>query len=273
MTARTAERLADLAATHLDPDAARRWLTLLRPAVQLVPARPGDPVVARLGGTPELPPGTDWPRWPGQGPLSFVVEVDLAALAATGADAGLALPVEGRLLGFYFEPDAAEDPVVLAGDPDTLPGSRLLHVTGTGPASGPAVELAGRQVLTWPGDWHPVLEQTGLDQLPDDFAEALGQLQEDELGVDVWGHQIGGWASAVQGPVELEVAETRLGQASYDDVHTAEALLWRPLLQVDSDEEAGTSWGDAGCLYWLARTDGTGQPRFPDDTAFTWQCS
>ena len=46
-----AARLAEIAADHLDPDAAGRWLALLRPAVQLVPAGPGDPVVARLGGT------------------------------------------------------------------------------------------------------------------------------------------------------------------------------------------------------------------------------
>ncbi len=273
MTSRTAAHLAEFAATHLEPDAARRWLALLRPAVQLVPARAGDPVVARLGGTPELPPGTDWPQWPGHGPLGFVAEVDLAALAATGADAGLALPTEGRLLAFYFDDPDGTGAVVLSGDPDSRPGSRLLHVDGTGPAADPAVELTAVEVLTWPGDWHPVLEQSGLDELPDDFAEALGQLLEDEVGVDVWGHQLGGWASAVQGPVEVEVAETHLGTATYDDAHTAEALRWRPLLQVDSDAAAGTAWGDEGCLYWLARTDGTQPPRLPDDIGFTWQCA
>ena len=108
MTTRTAARLAEIAADHLDPDAARRWLALLRPAVQLVPAGPGDPVVARLGGMPELPPGTAWPQWPGHGPLSFVVELDLAALVAAG-DAGLGLPTRGRLLGFYREPDESDE--------------------------------------------------------------------------------------------------------------------------------------------------------------------
>lgn len=166
MTARTASRLAEIAAAHLDPDDARRWLALLLPAVQLVPAEPADPVIARLGGTPELPPGTDWPQWPGHGPLSFVAEVDLAALAATGADTGLALPVEGRLLGFYFEPSAADDAVVLPGERDTLPGSRLLHVAGTGPAADPAVELTAVQVLTWPDLEHPVLADAASTSCP-----------------------------------------------------------------------------------------------------------
>ena len=272
MTTRTAARLAQLAETHLDPDAARRWLALLRPAVQLVPARPGEPVVARLGGSPDLPPGTAWPEWSGHGPLSFVAELDLAALAATGADTGLALPGEGRLLGFYFEPSAADDAVVLSGDRDTVPGSRLLHVTGTGPTAGAAAELTALPVLTWPDMWHPALAEAGLDELPDPFLEALDELRSEDLGHDEFVRQVGGWASPVQASVELEAAEVALGAATYDDAHRTEALRWRLLLQVDSDWAAGTAWEPATGLYWLARTDGVRPPRLPDDVAFTWQC-
>ena len=270
MTTRTAARLAEIAADHLDPDAARRWLALLRPAVQLVPAGPGDPVVARLGGTPELPPGTEWPHWPGQGRLSFVVELDLAALAATGADAGITLPAEGRLLGFYFEPDG-DGRVVLPGDPGTVPGSRLFHVTGTGPAADPAAELAAMQTLTWPDMSHPALEDAGLEELPDPFWDELDEVREEDLGSDSFGRQVGGWASPVQASVELETAELRLGAATSDDVHQEEALRWRLLLQIDSDWAAGTAWEPATCLYWLARTDGAGPLRVPDDIGFTWQ--
>jgi hypothetical protein len=271
MTGRTHDQLARLAHAHLDDTRADRWLGLLRPAVQLVPAQDGDDVVARLGGTPILPGDVAWPDWPEHGPLSFVAEVDLTALACTDLDAGLALPADGRLLAFYFDDPEGIGAVVYAGDPDSGPGSRLLHVVGTAPATDPVVELAGIEVLTWPDREHPVLEQRGLDRLPDRFDEALTDLLEAELGPDVWGHHVGGWANPVQGPVELEAAETRLGEATYDDAHTAEALHWRPLLQVDSDDTAGTSWGDAGCLYWLARTDGTTPPR-ESDIAFTWQC-
>ncbi|MGF9757794.1 YwqG family protein [Microvirga sp. 0TCS3.31] len=271
MTIRTAARLAEIAAAHLDADAARRWLALLRPAAQLVPAGPDAPVVARLGGTPELPPGTEWPQWPGEGPLSFVVELDLAALAATGVDVGLTLPAEGRLLGFFFEPDG-DSPVVLTGDPDTLPGSRLLHVTGTGPAADPVAELAATPSLTWPDEEHPALREAGLDDLPDSWWEALEDLRAEDVESDSFGRQVGGWASPVQAPVELETAELRLGAATYDDVHEEEALRWRLLLQVDSDWAAGTAWEPATCLYWLARTDGTGPIRVPGDIGFTWQC-
>ena len=115
------------------------------------------------------------------------------------------------------------------------------------------------------------MEQAGLDELPDEFDEALTEMLETELGSEVWGHHLGGWASPVQGPVELEVAETRLRRTRFGRRHHAEAERWRPLLQVDSDEVAGTSWGDIGCLYWLARTDGS-LPPTADDIAFTWQC-
>ena len=87
----------------------------------------------------------------------------------------------------------------------------------------------------------------------------------------MWGHHLGGWAAPVQGPVELEAAETRLRRARFDKLHHAEAARWRPLLQIDSDDAAGTSWGDEGCLYWLVRTDGRAVPT-EEDIAFTWQC-
>lgn len=271
MTTRTAQRLAELAATHLDPGSARRWLALLRPAVQLVPAGPGDAVVARVGGEPDLPPGTAWPEWSGHGRLSFVVELDLAALAGADVDAGLALPTEGRLLGFYFEPSEADDAVVLTGDPDTVPGSRMLHVSGSGPTAEPTVELAAVQVLTWPDLAHPALVDAGLE-LPDPFLDALDEVRTADLEGDRFGRQVGGWASPVQAPVELEAAELHLGAVTYDATHRAEALRWRPLLQVDSDWDDGTAWEPATCLYWLARTDGTRVPSIPDDVAFTWQC-
>jgi Domain of unknown function (DUF1963) len=270
VTGRTYDQLARLAHTHLGEAHAARWLGLLRPAVQLRHARDGDDVVARLAGTPTLPDDVPWPEWPGHGPLGFVAEVDLAALARTGLDAGLALPADGRLLAFYFDDPEDTGAVVATSDPDSFPGSRLLHVSHTAPTTDPLVELTGVQVLTWPDDEHPVLERQGLDELPDPFVEALGGLLEGELG-DAWGRHLGGWARPVQGPVELEVAETRLGEATYDDAHEAEALGWRPLLQIDSDHAAGPSWGAADCLYWLARTDGAAAPR-ESDVAFTWQC-
>lgn len=267
MTALASEHLTALAREHLDEAGARAWLGLLRPAVLLRPAGPGEPAVARLGGSPDLPPRADRPRWPGEGPLRLVAEVDLAAVAAAGLDAGLRLASTGRLLAFCYDDPDGTGAIVDAADPGTAAGWRLLHLEGVGPALGAHTALAGVQVLTWPDSEHPVLEIAGVE-LPDAMEERLGELLDDAVGEDAVGHQLGGWARPVQGAVEWEAAEARLGAATWDEEHRREALRWRPLLQVDGG--ADSAWGDAGCLYWLARTDGTRPPE-PSELGFTWQ--
>lgn len=139
--------------------------------------------------------------------------------------------------------------------------------------------LAGQQVTTFPNWEHPLLRQEfgeSLDDrewmdhplVADEFAEAL-----DELDVEAPRHQVGGWACPVQGPVELEVAEAAVGDGfTYGDAaHTAEAAAWRPLLQIDTDDDAAMMWGDAGTLYWLCRSsESVDDPLGP--VSFTWQC-
>lgn len=262
MTRLTYEHLAGLAGAHLDADTAIRWLGLLRPAVRLVPAGPGDPVVARLGGTPTLPADVAWPEWPGRGPLSFVAEVDLAALTATGLDPGLALPGDGRLLAFYRDDPDGTGELVTCGDPESLAGARLLHVTGTVPAADARVELTALAAVTWPDEENPVLARWGLDDLPDELAEALGDVLEEEVGPDVHGHQLGGWAQPVQGAVEYEAAEGRLGRATYDEVHTEEALRGGRCSR--STATSGPTWcgvTTVSCPGWRAPTVRRRPPR------------
>lgn len=73
----------------------------------------------------------------------------------------------------------------------------------------------------------------------------------------------------MQSSVEYEAAECRIA-ATYDEVHDAEALRWRPLLQVDADASVGTSWSDLGCLYWIGRDVSDRWPR-DDDVAYVHQ--
>src|SRR5215471_3853500 len=68
-------RLSRLARRHLNQAAAEAWLRLLSPAVRLMRAGPGDPVVAQLGGLPALPINS-WPVWRGNGPLGHVLTID-----------------------------------------------------------------------------------------------------------------------------------------------------------------------------------------------------
>jgi uncharacterized protein YwqG len=284
--------LKRLAVAHLGEQTAERWLALVRPAVRLVEAGPGEPVVARLGGSPRLPDDFAWPVWEGHGPLAFVGEIDLAGLATSGLDTGLALPAEGRLLAFYFD-GSYDDFQGLVGtwDPASLAGVRLVHVLTSRddhpPRDAPERveryverELTGRAELTYP-DWeHPALALAfGRGDLghvewmqhpvnADSFQEELYTFRGEAPH-----HRLGGWADPQQGPVEYEVAEAALnGAVNYgDDAHTAEALRWDLLLQVDSDDDATMMWGDVGMLYWMTR-DGRSPAGALATTSFTWQC-
>lgn len=269
---------ATIANEHLDPRSAATWLDLVRPAVALSEASPGEVVVARLGGQPRLPAGTPWPVWHGVGPLSFVGEVDLAALSATGHDSGVSLPAAGRLAFFVLD-----DPDDYGGFADAahLDSFRVLYLSADGlPVAAPAGtqtyaerELTGRPILTAPDAYHPVLPGAfGLDVDADylawldhpvnsaDFIDAVERLRGHSPR-----HQVGGWASAVQGPVELEAArdEVRRRRSADSDLtgprrpgHVmipGETDQWVLVFQVDSDNDI--MWGDAGTLYWLARPE------------------
>ena len=265
-----------IATEHLPVEHREAWLDLLRPAVRLVPAEPGDPVVARLGGSLDLSPGVAWPEWPGHGSLAPVGEIDCAALTAFPLD--LDLPTSGRLLLFYVGDNGDPDDLVGPWDPSSLAGARLLHDPSpvTPGASDGAVQLTGVSVVTAPGYDHPDLRRrfdpSGVDEAwdahpvcSDDLDEALWERHEGPA------HQVGGYAAPDQGPVEAEVAHAALGNPDWSDpALTTEADRWQLLVQIDSDDHM--TWGDAGKLYWLGRTDDHGHTGI-DQVSFTWQCS
>lgn len=286
------ERLDEIVREHLAPDLAERWMALARPAVRLTPVRHGEAVLARLGGRPLVPAGFEWPVWEGHGPLSFVAELDLEALGRSGLEHGLRLPRTGRLLFFYF--DGSFDDfagVVGTWEKESLAGARVIRVRSEeGPSEERAApqgvlefeskELGGRSILTFPGWEHPALRREfqtpGMDDREwldhpvnaDAFTEAVW-----ELFNDPGRHQVGGWGDPVQGPIEFEVAQAALETPfEYgDQTHTAEALQWRLLLQVDSDDDVAMMWGDVGMLYWMCR-DGAQEQDGAEQTSFTWQC-
>jgi uncharacterized protein YwqG len=96
---------------------------LARYAIRLEPDPAGspDPVGAcRLGGTPDLPVDLPWPEGDG-GPLSFLMQINLAAVASTIP--GDELPDRGLLAFFY---DAMEQP--WGFDPAHHGGWRVLYI-------------------------------------------------------------------------------------------------------------------------------------------------
>ncbi|WP_109507900.1 YwqG family protein [Nocardioides speluncae] len=262
---------------------------MLRPAIQLTTAHPGDPIVARIGGRPRLPTDVEWPEWDGHGPLSFIAEVDLGALAQLGLDAGIPLPKQGYLSCFYFDGTYDENAgIVSVQDTDSMAGARMLHLEGDGVRRArraadrvPVFEerlLTGQQIMTAPSYEHRTLVEAfgtpGQDYdewlahpiNAEPFTKALAEMRGDGEPL----HQIGGWAAPEQEPVELDAAHAALELgSSWDDARVErEAERWTLLLQVDSDGDM--CWGDVGKLYWLARHDDLAADKLTD-TAFTWQ--
>ncbi|MEX2984494.1 YwqG family protein [Streptomyces sp. C36] len=275
-----AATLHDLARAHLPADAAERWIAGLRPAARLKAASGSDPVVGRLGSLPLLPDDVEWPVWDGHGPLAFVASLDCAALPSGALD--IELPADGTLNFFYFDGQIDDgDALVNPGEPETLAGARIIYVPAGTPTAERAmpedlleglvedledVETYREVPLT------AVIEATVSDSyddtaFPEEFRNALWDLAGNAC------HRVGGHATAVQNPVDHEIAHAVLGGkvAWGEPAMEAEARRWTLLAQFDSDHRAQMMWGDTGCLYWLIRPEDLAERRF-DRAMFTWQC-
>jgi uncharacterized protein YwqG len=96
----------------------------------------------------------------------------------------------------------------------------------------------------------------------DIYGEIFDGLSEESGGVC---HRMLGYPDPIQGDMQLEVqlASHGIYAGSPDDYQTEEAKKleagakdWRLLLQIDSDENAGTQWGDVGRIYyWIRQQD------------------
>lgn len=268
---------AAMLARHLPASAAAAWLDVTRPALRLVRAAPGEVVVARLGGDPELPDDVPWPTWEGHGPLGYVGELRCAALAGTGA----AVPASGRLLFFFFDGSYDDyEGIVSVRDPASAAGARVLHVPDGVPSRRRPAPDAGvprlrdlpctaRVVTTFPSSELPEVEALLDATRPPEpaAADAFDDARWEWLPEPR--HQVGGHPHAAQGPVEHDVAEAALratpGAAPDRAAVEAEAARWSLLLQVDSDGALGAMWDDCGTLAWFTRDDD------PTVHGFAWQ--
>ncbi|MGW1270146.1 YwqG family protein [Streptomyces sp. NPDC002491] len=276
----TDEQYSRLAAEHLPDDLAQRWTALLRPCTRLRRAVDGEQIVAALGGRPELPAGVGWPEWPGHGPLSLVASLRCAALPREGL--AEEFPRDGILLFFLFDGRVDEDVFFSADDPETRAGARVLYVpenTPVLPTEAPPereafsrVELTADIEQSAPDLWLPQARQALLGDTrhwphPRDtpaelkpFVRAFGR-RRTRIG-----HQVGGHAVPVQGPVEYDIANAALGgtHAWGDQPLDQEAERWTLLAQFDNDADAKTAWGEEGTLYWLIRPEDLAALRFDE---------
>jgi uncharacterized protein YwqG len=256
----------------------------------------------KIGGLPDLPEKTVWPRRSdrireramepvlGAIPLAFLVQVDLGeASRALPADEN-PLPAAGLLSFFY---DAYDQP--WGYDPEDRHDFRVIY-------SGPAEDLAP---ATLPEDLPEVCRfgprAASLHRkpsLPSDRSEEIYDLEltdeeyerylafRDAQRINpsrmLFGSGLLGYPDAVQDArmeVECELLSRGIDPEAYwgpiragsDPSRRIAALAegakgaWRLLLQLDADSESGMEWWyDTGMLYFWVTERGLGEKNFDD---------
>jgi len=247
----------------------------------LTTSAPDDGIVvgeSKFGGQPDMRPDFVWPQW-SDAPLSFLAQFNLAALPQSPCTA--VLPSSG-LLSFFYDPEQS----TWGFDPQDR-GS--WHVQFS-----PIHELERRSFpdgLPDYGRYTPCkLEFT------DSFTPVSSQseivrhlaLSEDELDLysaltdcgDTAGHHLLGHPQEVQGEMQLECQLVSNGincggAEGYHDSRVSSlkpgAADWRLLLQLDSDDNTDSMWGDLGRLYFWITKDCLQSKQF-DTTWMILQC-
>lgn len=243
---------------------------LVRPSLRLT-ATPVDestlpPGASKLGGLPDLAPGTPWPQWKGL-PQSFLAQLRLADLSHT--DTQHLLPAQGMLWFFYDAqqetygdtPDErgawsvlyqASIPASLQRTPApaALPADARFHACSLSPSS----ELTLAQ--------QPALEIPTL-KWTDDDQERYDKVYAQFSGPDVRKpplHRLLGFPDTLQDDMRMQCQLVTHGVTDADDPR-AKALAagandWLLLLQIDTDERIGMRWASSGILYyWIQQAD------------------
>ncbi|HEY6287186.1 MAG TPA: YwqG family protein [Ktedonobacteraceae bacterium] len=220
---------------------------------------------SRIGGVPDVPPDFKWPER-NEVPQSFIAQLYLDEVHTY--DINGALPSSGMLWFFYdakqetYGADPADHGgwrVMFSDDysglqriaaPDKLPAESQFNVCSVSFAS--EVTLSQSPELDIPDfDW------------TDDEAQKYETLlstfptPEDHGAVH---HQLLGNAQTIQDDMRLECQLASHDITDINDPRAAEiskgANEWQLLLQIDSDERLGMSWGSAGMIYyWITESD------------------
>jgi len=239
---------------------------LARPRIRLVAAAGAgtDPAGrTKLGGPPDMPDSLAWPDLKGN-PLAFVGQIDLDAIARLP---GREILSSRGLLLFFYDMELQYGFV----DFGRTGFWRVLHATG--PAVPRRAPAATHELAIYP---EVRLSAASDTQLPDpdsiDYLVELNTELRDQYADAYYdlprssgpSHQLFGFPEAVQNDVfqECQLDANGLGEAGRKGMLDPEwpALKlgvkdWRLLLQVDSDDQAGMLWGDAGMLYFCIRDE------------------
>lgn len=231
-----------------------------------------EPSHSKLGGTPDLPVGMEWPTSV-EGPMGFLVQIDLAAARASGGPDWL--PVSGTLYAFHDERWGFADQVrvIYAPDGARAPVEPPFWLKKEWRYPERRVGFVQRQSIP-STDWLAV-DPAAVD-LRDVEWDDIDALRQPPEGQDR-SHRLGGYPDEIQGDqmaVSSEYAIRGL-ECSYRDPVPPDILeasaAWRLLLQIDSDERLKMSWGDSGMIYVFVREQDARASDFSQTVAIS-QC-
>lgn len=223
---------------------------------------------SKLGGLPDLPPGVDWPECKGE-PLSFIAQFRMSDV--TEYDTDRLLPSTGMTYFFYDADQGAwgYDPADAGRWKVIYYGGELSRLQRK-PAPAVLLEQArfrACRVIFSREDSFPSWESYDVQNLGMSKKE-MSAYQSilapiDEYREEHPTHRILGQADIIQNDMQLECQLVTHGlycgdESGYQDsraaVLAAGATGWQLLLQIDTEDEIGMMWGDAGRLYfWIQR--------------------
>lgn len=282
----SADEYALFARSYLPEPFAQTWIDLLRPAAQFPQdSAPDETPALRLGGDPRLPDGLEWPRFEGYGPLTFIAELDCAAVAAVGGVD--LLPESGHLLFFCVDEryDGPDKLVDYEWQLTEWTGGRVIYApAGTPRRRRPAPQwlepyetgLRPARAVSTPPNTNWQLAERYFTAEAKALVDPLHPLWAEEFasGIETMREsyaQCGGHSRPVQGPAEVEAAHAAIDAGRSPHIHVLdEAAHWRVLLQIPEAEDLGMNWGDCPVAYWMIRDSDLKARRF-DHVWFTMQ--
>lgn len=213
-----------------------------------------EPSHSKLGGTPDLPAGMEWPT-SAEGPMGLLVQIDLAAARASGGPDWL--PASGTLYAFHDERWGFADQVrvICAPDGPRSPVEPPFWLRKEWRYPERRVGFVERQSIP-STDWLAV--DTSVTDLHDVEWDDIDALRQPPEGRDK-AHRLGGYPDEIQGDQMAVASEYAIRglERFYKDPVPSDILeasaAWRLLLQIDSDEELKMGWGDSGMIYVFVR--------------------
>ena len=236
------------------------------PAVHLRPVSHSR--FCKLGGLPLLPPDAPWPQWNDR-PQSFLAQIDLAEIHVALPSF---LPSTGYLYFFYDQDQGTSScemneqhswrVLYAAGDCSAFeqraapPGLDSEHIYKEKPVAAQRIDV--------------LPHKPGIDLNADESADNYVELRASAFD-GMPAHQMLGYPSPIQNDdmeLECQLESNRIfGEAQRSAAPRVADLKkgasdWKLLLQLETDDDTGWMWGDAGTLYFWVREQDASQGDF-----------